>query len=647
MFNSIESRARHGLTPTHVPAHGETHGHDVDPAHDHHGTHGDQAMSGTEQSTSEQGVTITPMYKKILHQSQDYQQWLRLKNDFLREQGTAGDKNNDKFPNFPDDADTNNIDDPRHQREIGHSRTPPPVFKEGGTLYRSRTPLPRRKPHQKEEQKRQPEVKVSSLPVTTPAPAPTYSSPLYPNTPFYSTPQPPLPPGYELIPVDQLTDDHEVVPWEQLPQLMKKHNMSLDTIPLGPFHHSTTPSPVKIFSSAPRVPYTKSTPSPRPVTTTKKPFTVFSPISNPLPPVKSPYIPPPVSPELSDSLYYGQVHPKHHQHPSTPSKPKSIHFGTHFGPVHNSIHEESTTAKPDVVSNTFRYNPTTVPAYDHTPSLGHHQPTPAPIHDHGHSPSPVPSHGHSPTPPPTFPTLGRYSPFPQHFTTAATPHFESTRLPPVHSNHVSSIGGHHQDHVLHTSHVSSTVTPKYYPTSSLHTTTLHQFPTTTPTTIFHHPSTTPTTIYHQPTPPSSVASMPKYLPPPNQQHPTYFDVAKPVHPEPPPVVHLKPVADHGAVFTPTSSTPIRLQGKLKSPVNNDNGGVSVVLPVNSEHRPFEHFTVKSGASPLAGLSADHNEASKDMAHVTTPAPDNVTKNNPNKMRSSTYKNTDIKQKKFR
>ena len=64
-------------------------------------------------------------------------------------------------------------------------------------------------------------VKVSSLS----PPRPTYSSPLYPDTPFYSTPQPPLPPGYELVPVDQLTEEHEVVPWEDLPHLMRKHNM--------------------------------------------------------------------------------------------------------------------------------------------------------------------------------------------------------------------------------------------------------------------------------------------------------------------------------------------------------------------------------------------------------------------------------------
>ena len=111
--------------------------------------------------------------------------------------------------------------------------------KDGDTLYRAKSDKPTRdqintklkKPHL--EDKKPAPVHVSSLPVTTPRPGSTYSSPLYPNTPFYSTPQPPLPPGYELIPVDQLTDDHEVVPWEDLPSLMRKHNMSLNRVPLG------------------------------------------------------------------------------------------------------------------------------------------------------------------------------------------------------------------------------------------------------------------------------------------------------------------------------------------------------------------------------------------------------------------------------
>ena len=624
MFNSIESRARHGLTPTHVPA-----------------VHHDQVMSETsdlEETTDsdQETVTIPAMYKDILAQSSDYQTWLTMKNNFLKQHvsNNPGDRD-DKFPNFPGDSDTDSYnvdeDDPRNQREIsGHGHTSPPVFKEGGTLYRARTPLPRRlKTKSGEEKRRRPApVQVSSLPVTSPAP--TYSSPLYPGS-HYSTPQPPLPPGYELIPVDQLTDEHEVVPWEDLPTLMRQHNMSLNTIPLGPYHHSTTtqPPPVKIFSSAPRVPF--STPAPQYKSTTKKPFTVFSPISDPLPasPVP-PYIPPPVSPELSDSLFYGQVTPKHHHHhtPDTPSKPKSIHFGTHFGPLKQ---ESSTVRSEDVVSNTFRYNPTTVPAYDHTPSLGS-------------SPTPAPGH----TSAPTLPTLGRYSPFPGHYTTASTPHFESTKLP--------SPGLHH--HHPQSNFISSTskylekysASPKYYPTSTLQS--VHHFPTTTPTTIHHYPTTTAQSIYHQPTStPSPVKyftatsspatksppSMPQYLPIPNVPHPTYFDVARPVEPVPHQVspvesVTFKPTVPAPVSSSPiilsTSATPVVLQGKLKT-TGDQTASVRVVLPSDNP-KIFEHFTTKS-------------EKNEELRVSTDTPDDTVTKhNNPNKMRSSTSKSQDLR-----
>ena len=46
-------------------------------------------------------------------------------------------------------------------------------------------------------------------------------------------PDEPLPPGYELIPVDQLTPEHEVVPWEELPGLMKRHNIKPSTLNLA------------------------------------------------------------------------------------------------------------------------------------------------------------------------------------------------------------------------------------------------------------------------------------------------------------------------------------------------------------------------------------------------------------------------------
>ena len=273
MFSSIVNRARAGLQPTHVPGRGSG-GRDLMTGQ------ASETVATLPGLTEEERVTIPPEYKQILLQSNDYQKWLNLKNNFLRQHKTLKNlemQNNvprqvagsvrsqeDQFPHFPDAGGeiTNNVDTldasetvddvPRLQREIPTGT----VYKEGGTLYRTPTsPAPRQtadtfsgtrhRPPALASPGRPAPVQVSSLPVTSPRPGTTYSSPLYPGTPFYTTPQPPLPPGYELIPVDQLTEDHEVVPWEELPHLMREHNMSINTIPLGPFHHST-PSPLPV-----------------------------------------------------------------------------------------------------------------------------------------------------------------------------------------------------------------------------------------------------------------------------------------------------------------------------------------------------------------------------------------------------------------
>ena len=756
MFSTIVNRARAGLQPTHVPR-----------ARDMmHGEASEAVATVPGMAEDEERVTIPPEYKQILLGSNDYQKWLNLKNNFLREHRTLKNlemKNNvpspgagsvrsqdDKFPHFPgaageisnsvDVLDTSESvgDIPRPQREIPTGT----VYKEGDTLYRSPTsPAPRHKPKADSEPhsrlsaspRRPPRVQVSSLPVTSPRPGTTYSSPLYPGTPFYTTPQPPLPPGYELIPVDQLTEDHEVVPWEELPHLMREHNMSINTIPLGPFHHST-PAPVTVFSSKPRYPSPKTTTSPSyttasPVYTSKKPFTVFSPIPTKLQTytVKpkhshqapmSPYIPPPVSPEMSQSLYYGQVTPKHHHHPGTAStaksRPKSIHFGTHFGP---KTVKSSTVSPNDIVSNTFRYNPTTVPNnnYDHTPSLSGHSAVQA-----------VQAHVSS-TVAPALPTLGRYSPFPAHFKTTSTPHFESTKSHVHHHGHPaykqlsSSPKYHPVQHYPTTTtkpkHYQST-TAKYFPTSTLTTALLQHSTTRAPyvppssTVKYFAPQTTPEPAYSPP-------PMPKYLPPPNQQHPTYFDVAKPVAPVPPPsprpqvipdppsptrhpqvppqpIFHVDPVpvvhnVQHSSnslhpsgIFKPTvaprkivsstttlSAAPIVLQGRLRPADGLDDDDVTdnthVVLPSNVNHdtlaqlneqrtlsnpvatidqndldsseetrgggiQQFDHFTQRS--------SGQAEKLAKLKAAVTTLGPDRATRNNPNKMRSSTQRNLD-------
>ena len=148
-------------------------------------------------------ATIPPEYKEVLLRSADYRKWLHLKNSFLRRRGALASRPapapaQDKFPHFPG-AESNSVEEeppsPRPQREIPAGL----VKEEGGTLYRA-SPRPRPKP-------RPAPVTVSSLPrPTTPRTTP-YVSPLY----SAATPQPPLPPGYELIPVSDLTPDHEVM----------------------------------------------------------------------------------------------------------------------------------------------------------------------------------------------------------------------------------------------------------------------------------------------------------------------------------------------------------------------------------------------------------------------------------------------------
>ena len=711
MFNSIESRAKQGLTPTHVPKHGDM------------SSEASEAVLSVEATSpgsvtyQEEKVTIPPQYKDILNQSEDYKRWLDLKNNFLRKhkklhlpknplkknKSSKARQRDDKFPNFPGyGAGETEARPPR--KSLPTASPSPAVFKEGGTLYRAKTSAPTRtvKPPVKTPVKTP--VKVSSLHVTSPRPA-TYSSPLYPNTPFYSTPQPPLPPGYELVPVDQLTEEHEVVPWEDLPHLMRKHNMSLSQIPLGPFQHSTTAAPFTVFSSAPK--YSSTPPTPVPVYTksvqsftTSKPFTAFSALPTKFHQHRPPFIPPPVSPELSNSLLYREDTKLHHPvKPIIKTKPKSIHFGTHFGPLPG---QASTTVGPLIVSNTFRYNPTTGPSnglVDHTPSLVS-----------------------QPTPPPT---LGRFSPFPPPTPTPAVRQIASSPKYPVFSTSIkyqttpqytpSTIKFHHTPSTSY--HHSTPSTIKYSPTPS--TIKYHNTPSTiryspTPSTVKYH--NTPSTIKYKPTPstrypgyqstseltaallhystlspqapsyvsPSSVKSppsparpdpppMPKFLPPPNKQLPTYFDVAVPVPAPtvPPETPSLSPVPifqlGDNSVETPatTPSPPIVLQGRLKTlPGVGGSPAPHVVLPTNvnkpqstdvdtrlshqgaaikqDDNKQFEHFTQKSSK-----VSEPQERPSSRLVSLTTLRPELATKHNPNKMRSSTHRNKEDKATRFR
>jgi len=648
MFNSIEATAKKGLPPTHVPKTFSDAPSDLMPQSSEtvystpsprpvtngcsdtfgHCTGAHLPAKERTGSHSHEKPTIPPFYKQILKNSNDYQHWLRLKNIFLREQkmlfaksnleakkninklenvprhpgsspqSMSDNDNNDKFPHFPDKVHTslesNGIGkDARPQREIKvNLHSAPPVYKEGGTLYRAPTSRPhsihlQNSPQRKKTKSPRPAapVHVSSL-RTTPRPSSTYSSPLYPNsigsrTQIYTTPQPPLPPGYELVPVDQLTDDHEVVPWEDLPHLMKKHNLSLNHIPLGPFQHPT-PTPYPNFSQTPftsystpskRPPYSPSptpypkyspkpnrnhspSPSPRPnFSTTKKPFTAFSPLPttmggySPTPkygnshvkyyPTQvekhniAPFIPPPVSPDISHSLFPHQedqslLHsPKHHsqisnlknkrtkdtnKERSKPVKPKSIHFGTNFANIPKNVPQKSSSAA------TYRYNPTTAPTQEknaHTPSLISY------------------TTKHAPTPP----TLGRFSPTPSFYSTTVAPIFESTKIPkptryprPLHK-HLSSTAKYTTSYP--TLMYSNPPTPA--PTHRYHSSTTVRNNYRTPTTAtylnvhYNVPNSTPPTPKKQNFPPA----MPKFLPPPNNPLPTYFDVSTPVHPKPP------------------------------------------------------------------------------------------------------------------
>ena len=636
-FNSIEDTARKGLSPTHVPNTFSDSPSDLTPESSEtvYSTPSTSDCSDTLRGCArarprQDKPTIPPFYKQILKNSYDYQQWLKLKNNFLRERRLLFAKNNlqahqqllenvprntgsnaesrsdndqdDKFPHFPDNvhsgAESNGIGkDIRPQREIKvNLHSAPPVYKEGGTLYRAPTTRPHtvmlHKPAEPTTTRTPAPVHVSSL-RTTPYPGSTYSSPLYPNTPgsrapFHSTPQPPLPPGYELVPVDQLTDDHEVVPWEDLPHLMKKHNLSLNRIPLGPFPHPT-PTPYPNYSPTPHTStkysmspspanYPNKTPSPPTLpnySTTKKPFTAFVPSTthgsrfSPTPKygksqVKyypergesqkmSPFIPPPVSPDISHSLFSDQVgfhSPKHRpaittQRPKYQSKnshqtgkPKSIHFGTNFASDH----------KIPLKKSSYRYNPTTAPTKetnDHTPSLVGYK---------------------TKLPSATPPTLGRFSPNPFFHSTTGAPFFESTKIPkstfyprPLKNQLSTTI-----------SYASSGPTLRYSqkptqaPTHSYHT------PTTvrnkniyrTPTTAtylnikYNVPNATPAPNKKQFPPP-----MPKFLPPPNNPLPTYFDVSTPVPPTPPTVfTSPRPVTQNPAQTfrsqVPNSITPV-------------------------------------------------------------------------------------------
>jgi len=718
MFNSIETKAKKGLPPTHVPKLFSDAPSDLIPESSRtvYSTPAPRTMKSDPQksvqdrtgSHSYEKPTIPSFYKEILKNSNDYQHWQQLKNNFLREQkmlfaksnlgaeknfnqpgnfpkhsGSSGqvmsdNDNDDKFPHFPDKVHTalesNGVGkDVRPQREIKvNLHSAPPVYKEGGTLYRKPTGK-QNSVHLKNPAERKAinpprppaPVRVSSL-RTTPHPGSTYSSPLYPNSirsrnQIYTTPQPPLPPGYELVPVDQLTDDHEVVPWEDLPHLMKKHNLSLNHIPLGPFQHSTpTPypnyspsypshlTPSKHPSYSPRpTPYPKYSPkpnrnySPTPTpkhiySTTKKPFTAFSPHPTTLgsysPTPKygnshvkyyptqvekhniSPFIPPPVSPDIGLSLFSNQEdqHSPKHQSPisnnkykrpnyanKSQSKPKSIHFGTNFPNIPKNV--------PKKISATYRYNPTTAPTQE----------------NNAHTPSLISYTSKSPT----RQTLGRFSPTPQFYSTTAAPFFESTKIPkqthyprPTH-NQLSSTASYASSYPT----VRYSHSPTKAPTHSYYSSTTVRNNYRTPTTAtylnmrYNVQKSTPAPKKQNFPPP-----MPKFLPPPNNPLPTYFDVSTPVNPIPPVVRFSTPrpiTRKSPRTFRPkiqNSITPVPI---FHMPSNNPQTFVGPKRPSPNSNSFIEHSPIAFSSPPPLILQGRLNTQgnSLDSPHVVFPS----------------------------
>ena len=745
MFNSIESTAKKGLAPTHVPRRTPP---DMLAASSERVVAAPTPRPGmtptprpgmrARQTQARNSVkrsfvprqrldkpTIPPQYKEVLSKSEDYKNWVKLKQEFLRDnkmlferQGNLEDNSRHhagkiptvqglgsditgKFPHFPNNV-IDNQDMPRPQREILDNKQrheAPSVYDVDGVLYRSPTASTSRAPvlHHKSKRPsqknphapRRPQRKKKPRPTVSSLSLPSHGIPKlrFPPTTLQSpTPShaPPLPPGYELVPIDQLTEEHEVVPWEELPKLMEEHNLSLHHIPLGPYPSSTlapptlppnyspspftprTPTPTP-FSYSPTTPkhYSSSTPLYPHTYSTKAPFTAFSPTGStvhrqrytPTPTMRysappqyprQPYgLPPPFSPDIA--LGQSGLHspPKHGvsgyktitSYPTTPPppppppppQPKSIHFGTHFANVPKKTLQKTTPS-------TYRYNPTTIASIlSYTPSI------------------------YSTTQPST---LGRYSPGPAYFATTLSPHFESTKVPVTPPPQPY--------HLVSSPHYSS-VHPSVYSTTNRPLPT-YQAPTTAPV-KHHHTRTksTPLPVYPPP--------MPSVLPPPNNPLPTYFDVATPVEPRPPPPnskISPKVRAPSPIMHRPTPAIlpetpapifqqqlltnspttlppPIRLRGTLRPksprPSHLTTAAVAVFRPQTAvpSHKPVSFPSFKQQPSPEAPrrkpapTSSPHRPQAPFSAPkpdprvvaITTARPELVTKENPKRHRSST------------
>ena len=368
----------------------------------------------------------------VILNASDYKEWVRLKENFIRQQrmleaalpppgpdlkesSDVSGLDNNKFPNFPAnggnglDAELRALgvdeDVPRPQRdalsnEVGEGSLP--VYKEGNTLYWIKSQLGRRRKKPTTTSNTAHHAASTTTTATTAAPTTvrvsqlrprklmvtpspynhhhqqnTYTSPLFPHarspmSPVFTSPMPPLPPGYELVPISQLTPQHEVVPWSKLPELMKQHNLTVNSIPLGPYRHSTA------------APFYQSTP--RPVHHSS--HTPFHPTT-----------PSPFYQSTPRPVHHSTPKPYHSHHPS----PKPIHHSSP-NPYHHSSTKAKFTPTPYVSTTPFTvFMSTVTPIYSPSTPKPHYN-TQKPIKPAYHT-TKAPTYRPPPTPHPSYKSI--------------------------------------------------------------------------------------------------------------------------------------------------------------------------------------------------------------------------------------------------
>ena len=349
-----------------------------------------------------------------------------------------------------------------------------------------------------------------------------------------------IPDGYELLPIDRITDEYEIIPWKEVKTLL---NINISQYPTAPGHLD---SGLPVTGSHPEY----KTLAPFPSTTYGPPTSPYEEAGysqdNYLPAlhagyhdvinevVKPWYVPPPISPDLPNlpTLYYDDLgNIKMIPKPKLPglikghdphAPPKSIkglkeydpriqkylhkhsgsnviHFGSDFGPTppptdHSHINGYKVTPKPPIpafIKNIFHSTSTTP-----YPTWKEKSTTPKPIY-YSTSTTPYSKVKYSTPKPTTVKSL--YTPEPSYST---TPH-----APPV-----SFSTTHHP-------YTSTLYPPKEY-TSTIHPPT-HHSSTIYPPPPHHHPTHQPSSPY-----PSIHHPPPTHHPP--QVHSSYLHHSSPL-----------------------------------------------------------------------------------------------------------------------